>query len=108
MNKIDLINLIRSDKIDIFIDLMGVTSDQRVEILKNRAAPIQIVWCGFCNSTGIEEVDYIISDPNLIYDSELNLYQEKIIFMPKIWNCHSGIEIERTFNESLVSFYGFK
>ena len=58
---------------------MGVTSDQRVEILKNRAAPIQIVWCGFCNSTGIEEVDYIISDPNLIYDSELNLYQEKII-----------------------------
>ena len=100
LNKIDLINLIRSDKIDIFIDLMGVTSDQRVEILKNRAAPIQIVWCGFCNSTGIEEVDYIISDPNLIYDSELNLYQEKIIFMPKIWNCHSGIEIERTFNES--------
>ena len=100
LNNIDLINLIRSDKIDIFIDLMGVTSDQRVEILKNRAAPIQIVWCGFCNSTGIEEVDYIISDPNLIYDSELNLYQEKIIFMPKIWNCHSGIEIERTFNES--------
>ena len=100
LNKIDLINLIRSDKIDIFIDLMGVTSDQRVEILKNRAAPIQIVWCGFCNTTGIEEVDYIISDPNLIYDSELNLYQEKIIFMPKIWNCHSGIEIERTFNES--------
>ena len=100
LNNIDLINLIRSDKIDIFIDLMGVTSDQRVEILKNRAAPIQIVWCGFCNTTGIEEVDYIISDPNLIYDSELNLYQEKIIFMPKIWNCHSGIEIERTFNES--------
>jgi protein O-GlcNAc transferase len=100
LNNIDLINLIRSDKIDIFIDLMGVTSDQRVEILKNRAAPIQIVWCGFCNSTGIEQVDYIISDPNLIYDSELNMYQEKIIFMPKIWNCHSGIEIERTFNES--------
>jgi len=80
--------------------LMGITSDQRVEILKNRAAPIQIVWCGFCNTTGIEEVDYVISDPNLIYDSELNLYQEKIIFMPKIWNCHSGIKIERIFNES--------
>ena len=100
LKNIDVTNLIRSDKIDIFIDLMGVTSAQKVEILKNRAAPIQIVWCGFCNTTGIEEVDYIISDPNLIYDSELNLYQEKIIFMPKIWNCHSGIEIERTFNES--------
>ena len=99
-SNIEVINLIRSNKIDILIDLMGITSDQRVEILKNRAAPIQIVWCGFCNTTGIEEVDYVISDPNLIYDSELNLYQEKIIFMPKIWNCHSGIKIERIFNES--------
>ena len=88
MNNIEVINLIRGNKIDILIDLMGITSDQKVRILKNRAAPIQIVWCGFCNTTGIEEVDYLISDPNLIYDSEINLYQEKIIFMPKIWNCH--------------------
>jgi len=100
MNNIEVINLIRGNKIDILIDLMGITSDQKVRILKNRAAPIQIVWCGFCNTTGIEEVDYLISDPNLIYDSEINLYQEKIIFMPKIWNCHSGLEIKRTFNTS--------
>ncbi|MBD1154511.1 peptide transporter [Pelagibacterales bacterium SAG-MED21] len=100
LNDIETINLIRGNKIDILIDLMGLTSDQKIKILKNRAAPIQIVWCGFCNTTGIEEVDYIISDPNLIYNSELDLYQEKIIFMPKIWNCHTGLEIEKTFNES--------
>ena len=100
MNDIETINLIRDNKIDILIDLMGLTSDQKIKILKNRAAPIQIVWCGFCNTTGIEEVDYIISDPNLIYNSELDLYREKIIFMPKIWNCHTGLEIERNFNDS--------
>jgi predicted O-linked N-acetylglucosamine transferase (SPINDLY family) len=100
INDVETINLIRGNKIDILIDLMGLTSDQKITILKNRAAPIQIVWCGFCNTTGIEEVDYIISDPNLIYNSEINLYQEKIIFMPKIWNCHTGLEIERTFNNS--------
>ena len=100
MNNLDVINLIRGNKVDILIDLMGLTSAHKVEILKNRAAPIQIVWCGFCNTTGIDEVDYIIADPNLIYDSESNLYQEKIIFMPKIWNCHSGLDIKRTFNES--------
>lgn len=99
-NNLDIINTIRKDKIDILIDLMGVTSAQKLEILKNRSAPIQIVWCGFCNTTGIEEVDYIISDPNLIYETELDLYQEKIIFLPKIWNCHSGIDIKRTFNEA--------
>jgi len=100
MNDIETINLIRGNKIDILIDLMGLTSDQKIKILKNRAAPIQIVWCGFCNTTGIEEIDYIISDPNLIYNSELDLYREKIIFMPKIWNCHTGLEIERNFNDS--------
>jgi protein O-GlcNAc transferase len=108
MNNLDIINLIRGNKVDILIDLMGITSlDTKVEILKNRAAPIQIVWCGYCNTTGIEEVDYIISDPNLVYDSELNLYQEKIIFMPKIWNCHSGLDIKRTFNEPPFLKNGF-
>ena len=107
MNNLDVINLIRGNKVDILIDLMGLTSAHKVEILKNRAAPIQIVWCGFCNTTGIDEVDYIIADPNLIYDSELNLYQEKIIFMPKIWNCHSGLDIKRTFNESPFLKNGF-
>ncbi|MDA8711786.1 hypothetical protein N9M05_01010 [Candidatus Pelagibacter bacterium] len=100
LRNIDVINLIRSEKIDILIDLMGVTSSQKVEILKNRAAPIQIVWCGFCNTTGIEEVDYIISDPHLIYESEENLYQEKIISLPNIWNCHSGMGFERIYSES--------
>jgi protein O-GlcNAc transferase len=107
MNNLDVINLIRGNKVVILIDLMGLTSAHKVEILKNRAAPIQIVWCGFCNTTGIDEVDYIITDPNLIYDSELNLYQEKIIFMPKIWNCHSGLDIKRTFNESPFLKNGF-
>ena len=100
MNDIETINLIRDNKIDILIDLMGLTSDQKIKILKNRAAPIQIVWCGFCNTTGIDEVDYIISDPNLIYNSEIDLYREKIIFMPKIWNCHTGLQIKKIFNES--------
>ena len=108
MNNLDVINLIRANKVDILIDLMGITSlDTKVEVLKNRAAPIQIVWCGYCNTTGIEEVDYIISDPNLVYDSELSLYQEKIIFMPKIWNCHSGLDIKRTFNEPPFLKNGF-
>ena len=108
MNNLDIINLIRGNKVDILIDLMGITSlDTKVQVLKNRAAPIQIVWCGYCNTTGIEEVDYIISDPNLVYDSELNLYQEKIIFMPKIWNCHSGLDVKRTFNEPPFLKNGF-
>ena len=28
------------------------------------------------------------------------MYKEKIIFLPQIWNCHSGLNIKRSFNPS--------
>ena len=90
------INLIRKKNIDIIFDLMGLTSANRIAIFKNRVAPIQVSWLGYCNTLGIKNMDYLISDPNLIYQNELNLYSEKIIFLPKIWNCHSGFNFSRT------------
>ncbi len=102
LDNIELINLIRDHQLNIIIDLMGITSGSRLEIIKNRVAPIQIAWCGYLNTTGIKEMDYMIADPNLIYKNETSLYSEKIIFMPNIWNTHSGFNIERKFNKSPV------
>ena len=100
LNDTDAINLIRNDKIDILIDLMGITSDSRLQIIKNRVASKQILWCGYCNTTGVDEMDFIIADKNLIYESEHNLYREKILYLPNIWNCHSGINFKRSINEA--------
>jgi len=98
LNDLDAINLIRSHSIDIMFDLMGITSSNRINLFKNRLSPIQIAWLGYCNTTGLNNMDYLISDPNLIYESEKNLYHEKILFMPKIWNCHCGFSVEPTKN----------
>jgi protein O-GlcNAc transferase len=95
LNDIDAINFIRNDGIDIAFDLMGVTSSHREALFKNRIAPIQINWIGYCNTVGLIDNDYIIADPNLINKDEEELYSEKIIYLPKIWNCHSGLNIER-------------
>ena len=95
IDDIGVINLVRNDKIDILIDLMGLTSNHRLSLYKNRLAPIQITWCGFQNTTGIKEMDYIIVDKNLIFDDEKKLYSEKILYMENIWNCHSGFDIPR-------------
>ena len=94
LNDIEAINLIRQNNIDIIIDLMGIMSENRIALLKNRLAPIQISWLGYCNTTGLKNMDYIISDRNLIYSDEEKLYAEKIIFLPKIWNCHAGFDLE--------------
>ena len=74
---------------------MGLISNHRLSLYKNRLAPTQITWCGFQNTTGIKEMDYIIVDKNLIFEDEKKLYSEKILYMEDIWNCHSGFDIPR-------------
>ena len=67
-------------------DLSGFTQGNRLELIAKRCARIQIEWLGYNNSLGLKNLDYLISDRNLIKNNELNLYSEKILFMPKIWN----------------------
>ena len=43
-------------------------------------------------------MDYIISDPNLIYSAEEKYYSENVIYLPKIWNSHCGYDFEREEN----------
>ena len=98
LNNVDALNQVRGLKLDIMIDLMGYTSRQRLELFKNRMAKNQILWMGYCNTTGLKNMDYIISDPNLIHPSEENFYSEEVIYLPKIWNSHCGFDFKRTEN----------
>ena len=91
-------NTIRKFNLDIMIDIMGYTSRNRIEFYKNRLAKKQVIWMGYCNTSGLENMDYIITDPNLIYENEKNLYSEKVIYLPEIWNCHCGFDFERKEN----------
>ena len=77
---------------------MGITSTNRIALFKNRIAKIQISWLGYCNTTGINNMDYLISDKNLIYEDEHDLYSEKILYLPNIWNCHAGLNFERNYS----------
>jgi len=95
LNDVDCINTIRKLNLNIIFDLMGVTSTNRVSLFKNRLAPVQISWLGYCNTIGIKNMDYLISDSNLIYKNEHYLYSEKILYLPDIWNCHSGFNFKR-------------
>ena len=88
---LDAANEIRKNKINILIDISGYFAKNRFMIFKYKPAPLQISWMGYVNTMGIKEVDYIIADPNLIKKDEENMYSEKVLRMPNIWNCHTGI-----------------
>ena len=98
LNNVNAINQVRELNLDILVDLMGYTSTHRIELFKSRMAKKQIIWMGYCNTTGLKNMDYIISDLNLINREEEKFYTEKVIYLPKIWNTHCGFDFERKEN----------
>ena len=100
MSDLDVINLVREDKVDILIDMMGLSSNHRLSLYKNRLAPKQISWCGYCNTIGVKEMDYMIVDKNVVNQNEENLYSEKMFYLDSIWNCHSGYDFDRKINKA--------
>jgi len=79
------LKLIRSDKIDILIDLSGYTKGNRLEVFFNRAAPIQISWLGYLCSTGLKNIDYVFGDNNVITKKEETQFVEKIYKLNNTW-----------------------
>ncbi len=98
MGDLNALNKIRELNLDIMIDVMGYTSRNRIGLFKNRIAKKQVIWMGYCNTTGLKNMDYIITDPNLIYENEKDLYAEQILYLPEIWNTHCGFDFERKEN----------
>ena len=107
----ELVNLIRSLELDILIDLNGFTYGNRVNVFAARSANIQISWCGYNNSLGIKNMDYLIADQNLIKKEEENLYKEEVLYLPDIWNAMSKPENlpevnKLPFNDNEIFRYG--
>ena len=98
LNDLNALNQIRELNLDIIIDVMGYTSRNRIGLFKNRIAKKQVLWMGYCNTSGLQNMDYIMTDPNLIYEDEKNLYAEQILYLPEIWNTHCGFDFERKEN----------
>ena len=85
----DIINLIRNDKIDILFDLSGHTKNNILPLFANRLAPIQVAWIGYLASTGLSNMDYLISDKIICSENSEEFFTENLWQMPNVWNCYS-------------------
>jgi len=75
-------NCIRSYEIDILVDLHGLTSGTRPNILSYRPAPIQLTYLGFPGTTALPCIDYVIAD-KFVFPQELQAYfTERPVYMP--------------------------
>jgi len=83
----ELAEKIHNDGIHLLIDLAGHTGDSRVTVLSYKAAPIQITYLGYPNTTGLTTVDYRITDNYAEDDDQGTFYTEKLIRMPESFLC---------------------
>jgi len=80
------------DRIDILVDLAGHTKGHRLRLFAMKPAPIQVSWLGYFNTTGVNAIDYLISDETTISVNEEHWFSEKIIRLPESRFCYSPPE----------------
>ena len=73
--------------IDVLIDLQGITSGARPDILSYRPSKIQMTYLGFPGTTGHPCIDYVIADKFLIPEELKPFYTEKPFYMPEVFQC---------------------
>ena len=69
-------------KIDVAVDLSGYTSDSRTEIFAYRPVPVQVNYLGYPGTMGVDYMDYIIADRQVIPEDQQQYYDEKVVYLP--------------------------
>jgi predicted O-linked N-acetylglucosamine transferase (SPINDLY family) len=82
-------DLIRRDRIDILIDLTMHMAHNRLLLFARRCAPVQATYLAYCSTTGLDTIDFRISDPHLdAPGSDTSVYSEKTIRLPETYWCY--------------------
>ena len=88
MNDSEVVQRIREDRIDILVDLAQHTSGNRLQVFARKPAPIQMTYLGYPGSSGLEAMDYRLSDPYLDTAESLGDYCEQTIRLPRTYWCY--------------------
>lgn len=82
---------VREDGIDVLVDLSGHTRFNRLPVFARKPAPVQATWLGYLGTTGLDTIDYRITDgrasPEGLSDA---FHTEKLIRLPDCQWCYQA------------------
>lgn len=89
LNDDELAEQVNQDRIDILVDLSGHTAYNRLVTFAHKPAPVQATWIGYFHSTGLENIDYFITDPYTSPRGCDQLFSETPVSLPHSRFCYS-------------------
>jgi len=81
--------LVREDQIDILVDLTGHIGENRMLVFARKPAPIQVTYLGYQNTTGMQAMDYRLSDAYADPPGETERWHtEQLVRLPQTFFCY--------------------
>jgi len=80
---------IRDDKIDILIEITGHAGNHRMVMFARKPAPIQVLSGGYYCTSGLDAMDYILSDATETPEGEGQWFSETVVRMPHGYICYA-------------------
>jgi predicted O-linked N-acetylglucosamine transferase (SPINDLY family) len=92
LNTTQLAKRIDADGIDVLLDMAGHTSQHRMFLFAQRAAPVQMTYLGYPGSTGVPNMDFILGDAVVTPPGCESLYTEQVLRLPGTVFCYAPEE----------------
>ncbi|MEO8202533.1 MAG: tetratricopeptide repeat protein [Betaproteobacteria bacterium] len=73
-------HLVREDRIDLLVDLSGHTAGHRLGIFARKPAPVQVSYLGYPNTTGMQAIDWRITDVHADPTGEGDAFHSERLF----------------------------
>ena len=84
-----LADVIRKDRIDILVDLTMHMEGSRLLAFARKPAPVQVTYLAYPGTTGLETIDYRLTDPHLDPPGcDESCYSERLVRLPRTWCCY--------------------
>ncbi|MDP2139487.1 MAG: tetratricopeptide repeat protein [Gammaproteobacteria bacterium] len=86
--------LIRDCGVHILVDLSGHTGHNRLPLFARKPAPVQVSWLGYFASTGLDAMDYVLTDPTGVPPGKQRYFCERIEYLPKTRLCFTPPDVD--------------